>query len=637
MTPLQFDGKADAYLEWAVRTGFANFHQAAHETGLLWQRSGVISTTTLPTDPQAMTAAILRPEVQRVELATPVQGNDAGTNLPGLGIGSFEGELILGAIDDGCPFARQGLRGGDGASRVLSLWDQNPIQSVATGTRYGRIWTSTDLNGGTTEEDMASYERLGMKNLRRRATHGAHVMDLMAGPMPSSSRVSPSRMTLEGGDGSAQWPPGWERPHDDASKAPIFFVQLPEEAVEDPTGRWLGRHVLDGMDFIIDNALALWNGFAGPKRLVVNLSWGPQTGPHDGSSLLERAFDDRFAKCNAEGIELHFTLPAGNSHEARAHAQFSLSVGCQGLIWQVVPDARTPQFLEVWWPQDTPLQEVDIEVHSPDGQHLRFHGASLPLGQRGAAVNPHHNAWGITVVPHGRRFMALLALAPSRRSGCADAPTHGRWRINVGKVSVDSDRLVHVYVARNSANMGARRRSPDGYLFDPRYEETRHGRWPRVEPPDSQVRREGTLNGVATGAKPTVAGGYVLSVKTSVNTSLNTDPAAPYSSSGPATHRERNPDWALPSDESPFLRGVLASGVREGSAVRLTGTSTAAPQLARKLANDGFVESPDSLNSQPGRPPTNPVIDPSRGRRVGNGRVVTDTAAQTSAAALRTI
>ncbi len=621
MKTLQFDGKADAYLEWAVHTGFSNFHQTANETGLLWQRSGAITTTTQPTDTQALRAAILRPDVEFVELATPVQGNEGGTNLPVLGIGQLQPELILGAIDDGCPFARQGLRGGDGSSRVLLLWDQTHTPEVDTGTRYGRILTSTHLNVGTTEEDRVSYERLGMRNLRRRATHGAHVIDLMAGPMSARSRVSPSRMSLEGGDGSAHLPPGWERPGDDASQAPIFFVQLPQEAIEDPTGRWLGRYVLDGLDFIIDNALKLWNGFAGRKRLVVNLSWGPQTGPHDGGSLLERALDNRFAKCVAAGVELHLTLPAGNSHEARAHAQFALGAGCKGLIWQVVPDARTPQFLEVWWPEFTRLQDVDLEVHSPDGQHLRLKGANLPQDQRGGLLSAGRNAWGLAVVPHRNRYMALLALAPTRPAQDHAAPIHGHWRIDVGSASAGPDRLVHLYLARNSANMGARRRSRDGHLLDPQYEETRHGRWPRVELRDSKVRREGSLNGIATGEKPTVAGGYVLAVNTSVETPLNSNPAAPYSSSGPAVHRERNPDWALPSDESPYLRGVLASGVREGSTVRLTGTSAAAPQLARKLANSGSVDSPDRPGPQPGKPPNFPPVNGSRGRRVGQGRV----------------
>lgn len=636
MSPLQFAGKADAYLEWAAHTGFAHFHTAGQQTGLIWLRNGVISTTTHSKQTNALVKTILKPKVERVELATPVKGQDSGPNISPMGGWALHRpQLILGVIDDGCPFARKGLQDSGSGSRVLLLWDQNPYNNAASGTRYGRILTAKELKVPTIDQDLAAYESLGMKNLRRRATHGAHVLDLMTGPRPARSRISPSRMTLEGSDGDAHLPPSWERPSDPASRAPIFFVQLPQEAIDDPTGRWLGRHVLDGLDFIINKALAFWKRQKGAKRLVVNLSWGPQTGPHDGSSLLERAFDDRFERCKREGVDLHLTLPAGNSYEARAHAQFSLSTGCDGLAWQVVPDARTPQFLEIWWPEDTTLQDVDIKVHSPDGQQLRFKGTKLPKYPQGGILSlSKGHTWGITVVPHGGRFMALLALAPTRAAENNSTPVHGRWRIDVGKAHADPDRLVHVYLARNSANMGARRRGPDSYLYDQRYEDTRHGRWPREESETSLVRRMGTLNGIATGAKPIVAGGYVLSRNTARALHPDKEPAAPYSSSGPASHTERNPNWALPTDESPYLRGVLASGVREGSAVRLTGTSTAAPQLARKLANDGGVGSPDPTPG-PKQQLGKPVAD-ARGRRVGDGRVIANVPASQQTTVVKT-
>jgi hypothetical protein len=120
-----------------------------------------------------------------------------------------------------------------------------------------------------------------------------------------------------------------------------------------------------------------------------------------------------------------------------------------------------------------------------------------------------------------------------------------------------------------------------------------------------------------------VAAGHVLSrqpARAAANPS-DKEPAAPYSSSGPATHTERNPDWAMPTDESPYLRGVLAGGVREGSAVRLTGTSAAAPQLARKLANGETIESPDPVPSPASRPGSPATTPNPRGRRVGHGRV----------------
>lgn len=627
MSPLLFGGKADAYLEWAAHTDYAYFDATDGNVGLVWEVGGEIVSTTQPI--KQLVAKLKEPGITRVELATAVTGEkEIATDSSILWSQVSSPDLILGVIDDGCPFARQGLRSAK-ATRVVLLWDQNPVNKTDKFARYGRVLPATKLNSKLNMPDVSAYETLGMKNLRRRATHGAHVLDVLAGPVPARSRVSPSRFALEGGDGSAHQPPPWARANDPASKAPIVFVQLPDKAIEDPTGRWLARYALDGLDFIIDNAKKVWNGKTKVKKLVVNLSWGPQTGPHDGSSLLELAFDQRIAACAKLGIALHITLPAGNSYEARAHGQFKLSSGCQSLTWQVMPDALHPQFLEVWWPIGTPLTDAGLNVRSPDGQQVRFNGSALPQDQSGAILSAGAGKdvpWGITIVQHRSRCMALLALAPTRPTTATTAPPlHGRWLISVGAAPIaPGDRLMHIYVARNTANMGGRRRAKDGYLFDRHYEETRHGRWPRQEPEESLVRREGTLSGIAAGEETQVVAGYVLSrepKRVTINPS-EVEPAAPYSSSGPATHTERNPDWALPADESPYLRGVLAGGVREGSAVRLTGTSAAAPQLARKLANGESIGPAGGGGNSRKAPSGSPAPTPNpRGRRVGKGTV----------------
>jgi hypothetical protein len=45
------------------------------------------------------------------------------------------------------------------------------------------------------------------------------------------------------------------------------------------------------------------------------------------------------------------------------------------------------------------------------------------------------------------------------------------------------------------------------------------------------------------------------------------------------------PDRLAASDDNPALWGVLGAGSLSGSVVRLAGTSSAAPQIARELLN----------------------------------------------------
>src|SRR4029079_18088890 len=91
----------------------------------------------------------------------------------------------------------------------------------------------------------------------------------------------------------------------------------------------------------------------------------------------------------------------------------------------------------------------------------------------------------------------------------------------------------------------------------------------------------GSLNGIATAkdSRVHVAGGYILA----------NGRKSPYSSAGPARRGPLTlrvgPDFALPCDESYALQGIRAGGNRSGSVFRLIGTSAAAPQLARHVAD----------------------------------------------------
>jgi hypothetical protein len=69
-------------------------------------------------------------------------------------------------------------------------------------------------------------------------------------------------------------------------------------------------------------------------------------------------------------------------------------------------------------------------------------------------------------------------------------------------------------------------------------------------------------------------------------------PIAPYSPGEPVTApaggalpaNTRKPDAVLPSDDSKVQAGILAAGTASGSRVAFSGTSVAAPQLAREVA-----------------------------------------------------
>ena len=92
--------------------------------------------------------------VARVELSLPlIPQGDLGINQRKLNPdrARCQNTLLVGLIDDGCPFASPQFRNTSGASRVLALWDQNqkdmdPIAIGAGPKRFGMH--VTDFNYG---------------------------------------------------------------------------------------------------------------------------------------------------------------------------------------------------------------------------------------------------------------------------------------------------------------------------------------------------------------------------------------------------------------------------------------------------------------------------------------------------------
>ncbi len=166
---------------------------------------------------------------------------------------------------------------------------------------------------------------------------------------------------------------------------------------------------------------------------------------------------------------------------------------------------------------------------------------------------------------------------------------HGDWTISVtGIPHHHHDHVdVHAYIARSDPNMGVRTGAKLSHFVDPGWEQTRsalagcilvNGEFDKS---GSLIHRLGTLNGIATAyeAYVHVAGGYVILDRRKSR----------YSSAGPARHGPLplriGPDYVLPCDESYALQGIRAGSTRSGSVFRLKGTSTAAPQLARHVAD----------------------------------------------------
>jgi Subtilase family len=448
----------------------------------------------------------------------------------------------IGVIDDGCCLAHEALRSGS-QSRFVAVWDQDahapddPIYwKKSTELPYG-----VDLRIGAVESLFARQPAIGevaeracYEAIRRpewgaeTRRHGAGVLHVLAG--------------------------AGER---------FIFVQLPGETVADSSGGSLGVYLIDGVRYIVRETEAL----ARRERCenwttTINVSLGSIAGPHDGttiteSALAEIATDDR----------IRIVLAAGNTSGKRVHGMRVVRRGAPGRYDVMVPpDNPRESFVELWLPEqrdddsDVDPADFEIELVAPDGStspRIGIDQASR-LAEDGLARAAVVFCRRVAQGRHGT--MILVALRSTRVGGVpgiAHAP-YGVWSINLHSAASKAT-AVHAWVERNDLIVG-RRRPQQAFFVD--------------DPEDRYVRDEFTLSSIANGANVTVVGGYRIADET----------VADYSARGPTLGAARNgPDMLGPSEESATLPGLPVPGFYSGWTSRMSGTSVAAPHVARWL------------------------------------------------------
>lgn len=445
----------------------------------------------------------------------------------------------------------------DGDCSVGRTLDRKQIDSLMA------IETYNDLL-----DESAFYQRTGVIDWRSddispvamRVSHGTHVMGLAAGhPLDGDTPVN----------------------------RPILCVSLPSQLVADTTGLdalptlYLSLHILRRQ------ARRFRTRTRGLAPLVVNFSFGNSGGPHDGTSLFNRLFDYYFgpdADCADEPQPAWLTLPAGNLNLARMHGVVGPETS-SSLDLTVLPDDGTPSLVQMWMPMgdEVSTDPFDIRVTTPTRQSAAI--TSIP-GQHAILVDDE----GAEVARlacqreagETQRTLVTLLINPTvQRSGQGPVAPQGNWRIEITRPDELSDKRVELWIRRDETLPGKRQGGRQAWFSNHDYK--RFGRFGRplaVDPhgSDCPVRRSTTLSGFACGAAPVVVAAY----------SAKEARVSEYSAAGPLVGRDRpplpdrqGPDVAAKGDDSYLLRGVISAGSNSGSWVRLSGTSVAAPRVAR--------------------------------------------------------
>jgi hypothetical protein len=522
---------------------------------------------------------------KRIMLSSPSRGSGASF-VPREGGGSGEtfgqesvslalpeeprdlsGNVFVAVFDDGIAFAHDRFRDGPETTRVQSFWNMNMMPAG--------ILSKTDIDlllAAHPRDEDAIYQATGLvdhrdrrhKTAAWRLAHGTHVLDLAAGF-------------------------DWRTHPAEAAKRPIIGVEFPASVIAETLSPRLPTHLALAMGFTL---LSVPPG----ADLVVNISLGYVAGPHDGATWIEDVLDTIIA--DKSTVSTRVVMSAGNAHLDRLHADLDLTgeAASAEIGWVVQPDDFTESVVEIWLPPHAgpPANgRLRVTVTAPTGQWATVSepDAGDPLPEASFTGADGKVFGWISVdqdVFSGRRYVKVRIMPTVRFEPDillrARAPA-GRWVLQVERLPfecMDRPFHVHAWVQRDDSIYGYPLRGRQSYFDHPDY--VRYDlRGFRVTEDPAQgpcpVKRASLVNAVATGRQVLTAGGYRerdLGV-------------AEYSAGGPNTPAEaagfRKPDALLPSDTSRAHRGVLAAGSRSGAMLASSGTSAAAPQLARIVAD----------------------------------------------------
>jgi Subtilase family len=478
--------------------------------------------------------------------------------------------VVVGVIDDGLAFANERfcrVQKGVKKTRFLALWDQDASPPKGASNplwHHGQSHSQAQLNGYLSNGDEnQAYAQAAYKAVKQSVAHGTHVLDLACGEAPHSQERMPD----------------------------IVGVQLPLSTILDTSCASASPYILDGLRYVLRQADEAAAARGERCATVINLSFGDLAGPHDGSSLLERAFDELIALRRQAGQLCHIVMAAGNSYLSRCHARIALAPGqaaTKTLLWHIQPDDATANFLELWPRLDgggaLDLADLEITLTPPRG------GKSITLGghateSRVSSADRPEALMALHPYPaNGEGPMGLVVIAPTAHSpdqnpNCPQALAPcGDWTLTL-HYRGQKPMVCQAYIQRDDISYGRPRLGRQSFFNDPAYE-----RWDErgdvqlqdPKPPSAVlVRRCGTLNSLASGRLVDVVGSVDSQGK-----------PAPYSSAQDldAPTRQKSHHVMAVTDHSRARPGILAAGTRSSSVVALRGTSMAAPQLTRALA-----------------------------------------------------
>ena len=324
---------------------------------------------------------------------------------------------IVAVIDSGFDVLHEAFRDGDGLTRIAALWDQTDDTGPAPVNALGQpLYGSLHMRG-----DIDRYIRLGQlpSHLRQDPRgHGTHVASIASGRKAGAFH-------------------GGMAPEAEL----ILVISKIETPPGDPKSIGYSKAHIDALEFI-DRTAREAN-----KPVVVNISQGMNAGAHDGTSLLEAAFDNFTGSGRMPGRVL--VKSAGNFADKNLHSRFQ--IGDDQIVevtWESWSAPRARDVVEFWF---TSCDEISFELSAPmsggttqqvsfeDGQ-TRFQGRFATGNFYSLTLDRYHRDNGDARL--------LVSIEPGSAPGIA----LGNWVLRARGMRIRSEGYVDGWIERPKGN-----------------------------------------------------------------------------------------------------------------------------------------------------------------------------------------
>ncbi|PKK91510.1 MAG: hypothetical protein CVV64_07070 [Candidatus Wallbacteria bacterium HGW-Wallbacteria-1] len=334
---------------------------------------------------------LLFPLLDLSKADTNVDDVQLGTDLPR----SYDGKgVLIGIVDTGIDFRHQDFIDENGKTKILYIWDTTDDGGPAPkeiSEPYGSEYTADDIN----DEIDGSPTNL----VRERDTngHGTHV----AGMAASFGRAQGNYKGVAPG-------------------AELIIVK-------GGNGSFRTSDVMNGIDYLVKKATALG------RPIVINLSLGGHSGPHDGTHLEEAKID------SLSGPGRVFTIAAGNEGNDLIHCGYwtaSTEQDTQFKIYQSLDSSGrdiSSGLIDLWYSTGSiefKLQAFDVNTgflidetvwikHGDEAKGITINDATQTYGRV--------DVWAGTSALNNQRNVYFIAYQENGDSGI-----HGRkvfWKL----------------------------------------------------------------------------------------------------------------------------------------------------------------------------------------------------------------